>query len=644
MRPFLLYAPRGAVPEALLERLAAIGAEVSIAFSAGEVAALLEQQILPDAILVAPPARPSDAASLLGFVERHPEPPPILVLTEGSAAAPVALEALGADSWTKAASDLPSGAGDPFANLLLPRAHLVTFLDLWERSSRGGTGLTEETLRSVAKALGAARLSLFRWREGDSHAVLEASSAGTAAVGRRVEIARYPELRAAAARDGPVLVEEVDRDPLMDDASLAGVPIRSLICQRLPSEPGDLYLHGVSERLPFGLSGLALIRAAVRYLAAPHGPPRAPKGLAAALEEMIQVLPEPTLVVGLKGKIAAANLPFLRLTGYLPAELVGRDYQSLLRPTEPEDQARPTDTRVGFLSRGLRRARFATASGEVIPVELLAPAQAPSSDVPYGLVSIRDRRDADARHARETIHQREIAEMEQRLEEKDKQLQRVVAEKVRFWKAAAHELRTPLAILRTHLEVVLGDLAGGVAEQPLGLLRSAAESLDRLERLIADILDAAAPAGPGARDTGEIDILSALRSVLSELSPAASRRGIELRLVAPAKVRGVRAGRDRLERLVANLIDHSLRLSPKKEPVVSVVVNDEGGQVSVRIVDSGPALSPERAAHLFDDLEASRGSGELPLAVAGRLASEMGARLSASTGPDGTNVKLLSWP
>ncbi len=654
MRPILVFAPDGQIPAGIKRTLEEAGSETLVAANLDDASRLLSRG-RPDAVLVVPPGLLSDATALAARLQSDRTPPPIFVLVGGDGTArPPAIEVLPEDSWAHAAAALASGAGDAASALLLSRLELSALLELWEEILERQENLSERALRLLSKFLDASRVSLFRWKPGDANATVVASSLGAVSVGRSVEIARYPELRAAASRSGAVLVEEVEKDPLMGDASayLTGVPFRSLLCQRLPGEGSALYLHAVRDRTAFGLSDVALVVATVRLLQAIRDV-RAPRGTGEkaerkrlrAVELLFRGIPEPTALVATSGEILLANPPFLALTGRVASELTGLDYRSLLRDSRAEDEFEPLSESAGS-EVVTRRARLALASGETIPVEVLSlPADDETySQAGWSAVTLRDLRPDHARRARELVLEKEVAAAGRELATTERRAREADAARARFWVAAEHEIRTPLAIAESHLEIVLSDLADGIPEQTVSLLKNATESVRRLERLVTDVLDVAtAGRAPIPAAPGDVDLLEALRSLEPELRDEAARRGCTLVLAAAPGPLTVRAERGRLERLLWNLVEHSLRASPPGG-TVRVAVTRQSGRIEAKILDAGPPLPPGRAQELFQDAGSARGSAEFGLAVARRLADALGAELWARTEPDGQNAKVVAWP
>ena len=240
---------------------------------------------------------------------------------------------------------------------------------------------------------------------------------------------------------------------------------------------------------------------------------------------------------------------------------------------------------------------------------------------------------------------KDLAETSRQLEALQASVREAEAMRARFWTAAAHELRTPLAIVQSYLEVVLTDLSAEVPERPTQLLKTAADGLSRLERLIADVLDAAVTGRARATvHLSEVDLGEVVRGLSGALSASAFKRGLRLRVDVPKGLPHVSGDREKIERLVTNLVDHSLRTTPRSDEPVLLSASREGDRTMIRIVDRGPTLSSERTAHLFDDVGSARSGGEFGLSVARRLADAMRVELTAYPDADGSNVKCVAWP
>src|ERR1035437_9138988 len=304
------------------------------------------------------------------------------------------------------------------------------------------------------------------------------------------------------------------------------------------------------------------------------------------VQRILPGAPDATAMVGPTGEILILNAPFCALSGRLESELIGLDYHALLRPTLPEDVLDEPPLPDGSpLAR--ERLRLLTGSGQTIPVEVISM---PTPDETAGQASwstltLRDRRKENSRAAREKELGKDLAETAHQLETLEANVREAEIMRARFWTAAAHELRTPLAIVQSYLEVVLTDLAAEVPERPTQLLRTASDGLSRLERLIADVLDAAVSGRARATlHLADMDLAEVVRGLSGALSAAAFKRGLRFQVDVPKGLPRVSGDREKIERLLTNLVDHSLRSTPRSDEPVLLVASREGDRTVIRIV------------------------------------------------------------
>ncbi|MBN1530085.1 MAG: HAMP domain-containing histidine kinase [Thermoleophilaceae bacterium] len=202
----------------------------------------------------------------------------------------------------------------------------------------------------------------------------------------------------------------------------------------------------------------------------------------------------------------------------------------------------------------------------------------------------------------------ELRELAETFDEMLDRLQAAFTSQRRFVANASHELRTPLTVMRTEIEVALGD-PGASAEE----LRRAADvvrdEVIRCQGLIDGLLALArTEAGAVERDE-EVDLAELMRAAAGELAGPAGERGLSIELrVDFAPVLG---DRRLLERLAWNLAENAV-LHNRVGGYAEIEVAAAGRDVVVRVENSGPRVPPEAAGGLlepFERLGSGRGGG-----------------------------------
>ncbi|HSJ55764.1 MAG TPA: HAMP domain-containing sensor histidine kinase [Anaerolineae bacterium] len=190
----------------------------------------------------------------------------------------------------------------------------------------------------------------------------------------------------------------------------------------------------------------------------------------------------------------------------------------------------------------------------------------------------------------------------------------------------AHELRTPLSVIRSDLEALLDGLYQPTAEN----LASLQEETLLLARLVDD-LQALAEAEAGhlrlAREP--VDLGASARDVVSGLYGVAEAQGRPITLDLPPDLPPVDADRQRVRQVIANLLTNALRHTPDSSPIVISAVSTPGA-VRLSVADRGPGIPAGDLPHVFDRFwrggSRARGSG-LGLAIAHELIRAHGGRI-----------------
>ena len=210
---------------------------------------------------------------------------------------------------------------------------------------------------------------------------------------------------------------------------------------------------------------------------------------------------------------------------------------------------------------------------------------------------------------------------------------------------AAHELRTPLAIMQTKLELFAAEhknMEGDTAE----LVRSQAEQLDRLSKLVHTLLEMSNLSSAPRSD--RIELAPLVEEIITDLTPLASQNDITMEQDCDNVVI---TGSDALiYRLVFNLIENAVKYN-RRGGSVSVSVHKENSDVVVRVSDTGCGIPEEYRESIFQpffrvDKSRSRQMGGvgLGLALVHEIAVLHGGSVRAEPGNKVGTVFIVTLP
>lgn len=221
--------------------------------------------------------------------------------------------------------------------------------------------------------------------------------------------------------------------------------------------------------------------------------------------------------------------------------------------------------------------------------------------------------------------------------------------------SAAHDLKTPLAILNGYVELLQSEKLGVLNERQREVLRDMRANGQRLQRYIQDFLSFS------VLETGQLkmkfeggNINACLSEVCRLWSPRFQERGLALYFLANEKVIEFPFDAPKVERVISNLLENASKFTPsggtvwlhaepmmwERRTVSKPVVNHErrrkplaqANSVKISVSDTGPGVPPEYHLEIFDDFfrlpsnEKSEGMG-LGLAIARRLVLAMGGKI-----------------
>lgn len=232
--------------------------------------------------------------------------------------------------------------------------------------------------------------------------------------------------------------------------------------------------------------------------------------------------------------------------------------------------------------------------------------------------------------------------------------------------SAAHDLKTPLAILNGYVELLQSEKLGGLNERQREVLRDMRSNGQRLQRYIQDFLSFSVLTGQLKMRFEAGNINACLSEVCRLWSPRFQERGLAMYFLANEKVHEFAFDAPKVERIISNLLENASKFTPaggtvwlhaephvwERRAISKPAVPQERrrrplsqpNSVKISVSDTGPGIPPEYHLEIFDDFfrlpgsEQSEGMG-LGLAIARRLVHAMGGKIWVESEP-GTGCRF----
>lgn len=178
-------------------------------------------------------------------------------------------------------------------------------------------------------------------------------------------------------------------------------------------------------------------------------------------------------------------------------------------------------------------------------------------------------------------------------------LKQLQALKDEFVFIAAHELRTPVAIMKGYLELLVGGTVGSTDDTAKGFIKKVINANERLIQLVNDLLEVSrSDAGKLTIQVSAVEIGEPIQSVLGELKGLADKKSIVMNY-EKTDVPKIMADTDRIKEVLVNLVGNAVKYSPDGG---SITISHEvqGPNLVVHVKDTGFGISKEAQAKLFE--------------------------------------------
>lgn len=225
------------------------------------------------------------------------------------------------------------------------------------------------------------------------------------------------------------------------------------------------------------------------------------------------------------------------------------------------------------------------------------------------------------------------------LERAHEQLKQLDKFKSQFFANITHELKTPLAMVLSPLELMIAGEMGRLGDQQRATLQSMFRNGMKLLKLIQDLLDLAKLEESRIRlKVADHDLVAYLSAFVAQTQPLAQRKGISMVFCADVATCRCWYDQDRMERVFVNLISNAAKFTPEGGNI-RVELRDLGESVEVRVSDDGPGFPSEMAEKVFErfyqvDMGGSTrkyGGTGIGLALAREIVELHGGRIRAES-------------
>ncbi len=197
--------------------------------------------------------------------------------------------------------------------------------------------------------------------------------------------------------------------------------------------------------------------------------------------------------------------------------------------------------------------------------------------------------------------------LEEELRKSNEELKKMYAIKSEFTSMVSHELRTPLAAIKESIAIVLDGSAGAINDEQEDFLDTAKRNVDRLARLINDVLDfQKLDSGRMEFDIQENDMNQVVKEIEKAMLPLAKEKQLSLIMKLDDKLPKARFDRDKIIQVLTNIVDNAVKFTQKG--IITVTTNKEDNIIHVAVQDTGPGIKEEDMPRLFHRFEQLAGA------------------------------------
>lgn len=216
-------------------------------------------------------------------------------------------------------------------------------------------------------------------------------------------------------------------------------------------------------------------------------------------------------------------------------------------------------------------------------------------------------------------------------------LKKVDQMKSDFISMVSHELRTPMAIIREGINQILDGIQGEINEKQQKVLITSRNSIDRLTRIIENLLNISTiEGGKTELKIESVNLTDIVRQTVLSFEHKIKEKGLDLRLDLPQNTIEIYADNDRMVQVLSNLLDNAVKFT--LQGFIEISVKEKEDSVECTVGDSGIGISQEDLPHMFTKFQqfsetsgkAEKGTG-LGLSITKGIIEMHGGKISVES-------------
>ena len=222
----------------------------------------------------------------------------------------------------------------------------------------------------------------------------------------------------------------------------------------------------------------------------------------------------------------------------------------------------------------------------------------------------------------------------------EKKVKEAVETKSEFLSTVSHELRTPLTAMKESVSIVLDGMAGEISQEQKDCLDIAKRNIDRLARLINDVLDfQKLEYGKMKFNMESNNINEVAQQVYETMATSAKEKEIDFMLELDDNLPKVNLDVDRVTQVLTNLVSNAFKFTDKGN--VTIKTSSVDNTVKIQVCDTGSGIKEEDMSKLFRKFEQLALGGErktggtgLGLAICKEIIEHHGGKIWAESTPE----------